>query len=133
MEIKYGNKFVLDFPCKDKDGSTITNLSDAEEIYFQIKQTADAEDKFISLTKTNSEITINTPDTGTVRVTGTAEKWCDRDEIPFAYNSEKGRNEFLAYWGLQLNFPDDDIREIVITDYGTETDRVTIVEDIVQG
>ena len=126
MEIKYGNKFVLDFPCKDADGNAISNLSSAEEIYFQIKETAEAEDTFISLTKSDGAITINTPATGTVRITGNADDWCDRDEIDFV------NGEFTAFWGLEIKFSDEDVREINITEYTIVIDTVTILEDVVQ-
>lgn len=126
MEIKYGNKCVLTFTCTDADGDTITDLASASEIYFQIKETKDAEDKFVALTKTDDNIDVNTPSTGKIQVTILPADWCDRDEIDF----EDG--EFDAYFGLEIEYADDDIREITITELGTEKETVTILEDVVQ-
>lgn len=63
-----GNTSVQDIPVYDKDDNLLTNLADATEVKFVVKESRGAETNKIE--KTNGDgIEVNTPTTGYLRIT----------------------------------------------------------------
>lgn len=133
MEIKYGNKLILIFTCTDIDGESITNLADAAEIYFQVKETKDATDKIIAVTKTDGNIEVDTPATGQLKVTVDSDEWLiERDVIDFELDTNDKKYKFDAYWGIEIEDTDGNYQEINITELSSDKPTVTILLDTVQ-
>ena len=67
-EIKKGNTSIQDFLVTDKNDATVTTLSTATSIKFQIKKTKTATTALVEKTAI-AGIQVNTPTTGYLRIT----------------------------------------------------------------
>ena len=67
-EIKKGNTSIQDFLVTDKNDATVTTLSTATSIKFQIKKTKTAATALVEKTAI-AGIQVNTPTTGYLRIT----------------------------------------------------------------
>lgn len=133
MELKYKNKLILVFTCTDADGESITNLADAAEIYFQVKETKDSTDKIISVNKTDGNIEVDKPASGQLRITVESDEWLiDRDAIDFELDPNDKKYKFNAYWGVEIKDSDGNYQEINITELTTDKPTVTLLLDTVQ-
>ena len=113
--IKKGNTAVQDIPIRDEDGELVTNLGlSGVEIKFQIKRQEIG--AFLVEKTIGAGIEVDMPDTGYLRLTLTA---TDTNQAPRLY-----------YMGLQITW-DAEVREVILRVGGLETERLKIVQDIV--
>jgi len=113
--IKKGNIKVEDIPVYDKDGNLITNLAAATEGRFDIKS---AETAAALVSKTiGAGIAIDTPAVGYIRLTLTP---TDTNLTPGYY-----------YMGLQFKWGADDVRECYIKIEDMVTEKIKVIQDIV--
>jgi len=114
--VKKGNKSVRDILIKDKDGNIVTNLSNAEEIIFQVKK--EKTDVVIKIEKTLDDgIEVDTPSEGYLRIT----------LKPTDTEINVG-NYFMA---LQIKWNEIDVYEIKITIDNKEAEHFSIKQDII--
>jgi len=112
--IKKGNTTVQDIPIRDEDGNLVSNLAAATEIKFQIK-TLETGSALVEKTA-GSGIEVNTPSTGYLRLTLSA---TDTNQTPKTY-----------YMGLQIKWGAE-VREVILKVDNVETEKLKIVQDIV--
>jgi uncharacterized membrane protein affecting hemolysin expression len=113
--IKKGNTDVHDIAIYDKNGILITNLAAATAIKFQIKS---LETNVALISKTvGAGIAVNTPSVGYLRITLSA---TDTALPPKIY-----------YVGLQIEWAAGVIREVFLEVDDIETERLKIIQDIV--
>jgi len=117
--IKAGNTSVQDIPVYDKDGVLVTNLADATEIKFQIKEKRDEVTPKVEKTLI-SGIDVDTPSAGYLRITLTPTDTGTTLSV---------REYFMA---LQIKWSATEIYEIIIEIETEKTDRLRISQDIVQ-
>jgi len=112
--IKKGNTAVQDIPIRDEDGVLVANLGAATEIKFQIKL---LETGAALVEKTEvAGIEVDTPSEGYLRLTLSA---TDTNQTPKIY-----------YMGLQIKWGAE-IREVILKVDNTETEKLKIIQDIV--
>lgn len=112
--IKKGNTAVQDILIKDADGDTVDNLAAADEIKFQIKE---LETGVALVEKTvGAGIEVDTPSEGYLRLTLSA---ANTNLTPKNYKM-----------GLQITWGAE-VREVNIQADSVETERLTIIQDIV--
>ena len=117
--VKKGNKSVRDMLIKDKDGNTVTNLADAEEIKFQIKEART--DAVPKIEKTaGSGIEVNTPSSGYLRITLT----------PIDTGTTLSVSNY--YMALQIKWSATDIYEVRITIDDIVAEYFEVVQDVIQ-
>ena len=117
--IKAGNTSVQDIPVYDKDGVLVTNLADATEIKFQIKEKRNEVTPKVEKTLI-SGIDVDTPSAGYLRITLTPTDTGTTLSV---------REYFMA---LQIKWSATEIYEIIIEIETEKTDRLRISQDIVQ-
>jgi len=116
MWIKSGNDANLKALCKDADGNIITNLADTSEIICQIKISKDAT-ATIEKKKTDSEILVNDPSTGYIKILIDAS---DTEELADTY-----------FIGVQPQWTGNK-QEINLEDeFGSEFEQIEIRKDVV--
>lgn len=112
--IKKGNTAVQDIPIRDEDGDLVTNLAAATEIKFQIK-TLETGAALVERTDVVG-IQVDTPDVGYLRLTLTA----TNTNLP----------PRLYYMGLQITWGVE-VREVILMVDDLETERLRIIQDVV--
>ena len=122
-KVKRGNTSIQEIPIFDKDGVLITNLADAEEIRFQVRETEDSPDFIIEkgLASGVGGISVNDPDPGILKIT------IDPDDTT-ASGIETGK----YVMGLQIKWSNLLNWEVVMKIDGTETTEFEIEKDIVR-
>ena len=120
-DVKKGNKSVRDILIKDKNGVAVTNLAEATEIKFQIKE--NKTDAAAKVEKTEGDgITVLTgDDLGKLRIT----------LLPVDTGTTLSIGVFY-FMGLQIKWSATDIYEVKITINDLEAEFFKIVQDIVR-
>jgi len=117
-EVKKGNKSVRDVLIKDKEGVTVTNLADAQEIIFQIKRKK-TDVALVEKTKSNG-IAVDTPSEGYLRIT----------LLPV--DTEVALIVGDYYMGLQIKWSATDIYEVKIEIDNIEAEFFRVKQDTVR-
>jgi len=115
-KVKRGNTAIQDIEIQDKDGVTVTNLNEATEIKFQVKESKTALYSKIEKTKGDG-IEVDVPNTGWLRLTLLPE-----DTILVI-------KEYVM--ALQIKWTADEIWEIDLEINDEVTDVFEIVQDII--
>jgi len=113
---KQGNTSIQDILCKDKAGSTLSDLGSASTIKFQVKKEATDASALISKTVA-SGIDVDTPTTGYLRIT----------LLP-ADTAQDPENYVM---GLEIKYSASEIYETVMYIDDEETDKFIIEQDII--
>lgn len=118
-EIKRGNTAIQDIPIYDEDDVLVADLAGVTAAKFQIKKTRTSTTALVEKTL-GSGIEVNTPSTGTVRLT-----------LPPTDTVKLPKGEY--YMGLELIW-EADVKEyeIDLTIDDRETEMCRIVEDVVK-
>lgn len=117
MWIKSGNDANLPTLCKDADGNIIDNLASASEIICQIKTEKDA-DPTIEKKLTDSEILVDDPDTGYLKI------------IIDAADTEDLADTFFI--GVQVQWTGNKQEINLVDKFGSEFETIEIREDVVK-
>lgn len=91
-------------PIKNRDGTVVTNLAAATNIYFMVKEDEDDADVDAIISLTQDNMTVNSPELG----------WITFNDIPPSdtANIIIGKN----FMGLAIKWSDTDILEINLTE-----------------
>lgn len=117
--IKKGNTSVQDIPVYDKDGVLVTNLGDATEIKFQIKEKKDDVTPKVEKTLILG-IAVNTPSAGYLRITLN----------PTDTGTSLAVGDY--FMALQITWSSTEIYEVIIEIENKRTNRLRIQQDIIQ-
>ena len=116
MYITKNCKEEIVLSCKNKDsGEVIDNLSSATEIKFQFKDDLDSS-AIIELKKTDSEIEVDTPDTGDIKLI----------ILPAKSASVTTGNKIV---GCEITYSATDVREIELTEKNRVVDTIEIKQE----
>jgi len=117
--VKKGNKSVRDILIKDKDGNTVTNLSAATEIKFQIKKEKEDVAALVEKTKGVGIEVLTGDDLGELRIT----------LLPDDTGTTLSVGDY--FMALQIKWSPTDIYEVNITIDGVKTERLRVRQDII--
>lgn len=117
--VKKGNKSVRDILIKDKNGVTVTNLADATEIKFQIKEEKKDTTAKVEKVKDDGIAVLTGDDLGKLRIT----------LLPVDTGTTLSVGDY--YMGLQIKWSATDIYEVNITIDNVKTESFRIQQDIV--
>ena len=115
--VKKGNTSIQDIPIYDKKDALITNLDEATEIVFQVKDTKFSETPAIEKTLSAFEIDVDTPLAGYLRLLLTPE---DTDIAVGKY-----------YMGLQITWSATLVYEVRMYIDDREVNSFEITQDVV--
>lgn len=118
MRIKAGNDVKLKCLCKDKAGVIISNLAAAPEIVCQIKSAIDKVPPEIEKKKTASQILVDSPITGYLRII--IEK-ADTEDLSGDY-----------YIGVEVQWTDNNQELYLYDEDGNEFTKISIIPHIVR-
>jgi len=116
--VKRGNTAVQDVEIKDKDGNTVTNMADATNIDFQVKDKSTDETPVIAKTKGDGIEVLTGDDLGKLRITLTP---ADTKILVGKY-----------FMGLQIKWSAVLVYEVNLTIDGVETSFFRITKDVVE-
>ena len=112
--IKKGNTAVQDIPIRDEDDALVANLAAATEIKFQIKELETGAALVERAVGTGIEV--DTPSAGYLRLTLTA--------------TNTNQDPKIYYMGLQITWGAE-VREVILKVGDIETEKLRIIQDIV--
>jgi hypothetical protein len=126
-KIKRGNTSIQEIPIVDKDGNAVTNLSSAEEIKFEVKESHDA-DPFIEKSADSAfggiqvDMTQDGAEVGTLMIT----------VLPEDTAGSGAPDPGNYVMGLQIKWSATLIWEVILKIDGVETKTFEIEDDVVK-
>lgn len=116
--IKKGNTAIQDIEIKDKDGAAVTNLADATEIKFQVKEKPTDETAKITKTKGDGIEVLTGDDLGKLRIT--------------LKPSDTNLDIENYVMGLEIKWSEVLVYEVDLTIKGLSTSAFRVEQDIIQ-